>query len=483
MAKQATLLGLALLFLYSVIIQGQTSSGPGSVVAYQGHLRDAGLPANGPHDMRAALYNAETGGSRIGLVATNYAVMVNNGLFSTRFDFGPSVFNGEARWLELAVRRVGIPDFTALLPRQAINPVPYAQFAMTPAGPKGEAGPQGIPGPQGSKGDTGATGAVSNAHPFLVSAQHFLGATEVCVMFNEKVDPASATNTQNYCIGSGTSFIYRVGLLSDGTSAVLSVDRPQTNRIAVFVQNIKNLNGDSMSLCHWTLCSLPILNALDVGTKNNSGKFIDPLVPGHAIPLTPKGKAIEVTAGGSGIWGNADGFHFVYLPVTGDFDYWVRVESLKQIDNGSSMAGLMAREKFAASSRHVDTLVTRTGTMNVWVCDYRSVEGGPTASWPGELSRTDLAAAFPNVWLRLKRTGNTFTAYRSIDGVTWSERAKISPTPAYPATLYIGLCTSAGNNDGVQTTTARFQDMQLMGPGGSLLTERETSDGFLPLKE
>jgi hypothetical protein len=132
--------------------------------AYQGQLRDANQPANGSYDLRAILYNSDVGGSQIGPVVTKPAFPIVDGVFTTDLDFGAGAFNGESRWLELAVRRTGVAGFTTLDPRQPIRPAPYAQFALTPAGPKGErgdkgdpgaAGIQGLPGP---KGDTGATG-------------------------------------------------------------------------------------------------------------------------------------------------------------------------------------------------------------------------------------------------------------------------------------------------------------------------------------
>ncbi len=105
----------------------------------------------------------------MGPINTNLAVQVVDGFFTTQFDFGSSAFTGEARFLELEIRPTGGGAFSLLTPRQALTPAPYALFAMTPAGPKGdqgEAGPQGLAGPagtvgpKGDKGDVGAQGPV-----------------------------------------------------------------------------------------------------------------------------------------------------------------------------------------------------------------------------------------------------------------------------------------------------------------------------------
>ncbi len=57
---------------------------------------------------------------------------VANGLFTTALDFGNSAFNGDARWLEIAVRTNGSSGiFGTFLPRQKISPSPYATYAAT----------------------------------------------------------------------------------------------------------------------------------------------------------------------------------------------------------------------------------------------------------------------------------------------------------------------------------------------------------------
>ena len=104
-----------------------------SAINYQGRLNDAGLPANGWFDVRFSLYDALSSVIQVGPVLTNRAVAVNDGFFSATLDFGPNVFTGAARWLEIAVRTNGNGSFTLLNPRQPMNPVPYALFASNAA--------------------------------------------------------------------------------------------------------------------------------------------------------------------------------------------------------------------------------------------------------------------------------------------------------------------------------------------------------------
>ena len=52
---------------------------------------------------------------------------ISNGLFTAQLNFGSTAFTGAARWLEIGVRTNGSPgDFTAVNPRQALLPTPYA---------------------------------------------------------------------------------------------------------------------------------------------------------------------------------------------------------------------------------------------------------------------------------------------------------------------------------------------------------------------
>lgn len=132
---------------------------------YQGQLRENGDPANGAYDVRFVLYDAESGGGQQGPALVKSGVSVSNGLFGASLDFGSGMFNGSARWLEIAVRSSGGESYAALKPRQALTPAPMALYALTPAGPQGPPGVQGLPGPTGLQGLTGATGTQGPAGP------------------------------------------------------------------------------------------------------------------------------------------------------------------------------------------------------------------------------------------------------------------------------------------------------------------------------
>jgi hypothetical protein len=137
----------------------------GTSFTYQGKLTDGGAPANGNYDIRFIMYDAESGGSQVGNTIQKTNVPVTNGLFTVDLDFGTtlvvptpspaaspspsvsptvtavptayvaSVFDGNARWLEIAVRPGGSGNApTVLSPRQPVSPVPYAFYAKAAGG-------------------------------------------------------------------------------------------------------------------------------------------------------------------------------------------------------------------------------------------------------------------------------------------------------------------------------------------------------------
>ncbi len=102
----------------------------GNAFTYQGRLIDDSAPANGLYDLRFILFDAESGGAQVGPTVEKANVIVTNALFTTELDFGAASFDGNARWLEIAIRpgdEAG--TYTVLSPRQPITPVPYALFA------------------------------------------------------------------------------------------------------------------------------------------------------------------------------------------------------------------------------------------------------------------------------------------------------------------------------------------------------------------
>jgi hypothetical protein len=156
------LLLILLLFLVSLpasIAHAEVDTNVTTLFTYQGSLFEQDEPVTGFYDLQFSLFDALTAGNALGNPVEHIAVSVKGGVFTVGLDFG-AAFNGQSRFLELAVRVTGSEEtYTTLAPRQPLTVVPYALYALnSPPGAQGPAGPQGEQGNKGDKGDTGNQG-------------------------------------------------------------------------------------------------------------------------------------------------------------------------------------------------------------------------------------------------------------------------------------------------------------------------------------
>jgi hypothetical protein len=98
---------------------------------YQGRLQQGGLPADGLYDFEFQLFDAASSGVMLGDTVSLNDVAVANGAFAVNLDFGPGLFDGSRRWLEINVRESGQAGYTRLAPRQEIQANPYALHALS----------------------------------------------------------------------------------------------------------------------------------------------------------------------------------------------------------------------------------------------------------------------------------------------------------------------------------------------------------------
>lgn len=116
-------IGLQLIVSHSAVAQVALTN----EFTYQGRLQIDGSPLNDSADFEFTLWDAETGGNQIGSLLEANNLDIVDGVFTVVLDFGVIAFNGDARWLEVAVRSpAGVGGFTTLSPRQALSAAPYA---------------------------------------------------------------------------------------------------------------------------------------------------------------------------------------------------------------------------------------------------------------------------------------------------------------------------------------------------------------------
>lgn len=168
---------------------------------------------------------------------------------------------------------------------------------------------------------------------------------------------------------------------------------------------------------------------------------------------SPTGSASGTTASlilegsGADIWGSADAFRFAYQTLTGDGSIVTRVASLNGV-TGWTKAGVMMRESLSPDSRQALMLVSA----------WQGLAFQRRVSTAGASTSTSGGGGAAPAWVRLTRTGNTFSAYRSVDGSTWTLVGTDSIT--MPSTVYVGVAVTSHLNGTLAAAT--FADTALV---------------------
>jgi hypothetical protein len=117
---------------------GQPAFSQETAFTYQGRLADNNAPATGTYDVRFGLFDTNGVAILTPQAPAGYVlipgVLVSNGLFIAKVDFGTGAFDGSPRMLDVSVRTNGASTFPTMTPRQALNPTPYAMMAAAVGG-------------------------------------------------------------------------------------------------------------------------------------------------------------------------------------------------------------------------------------------------------------------------------------------------------------------------------------------------------------
>lgn len=299
------------------------------------------------------------------------------------------------------------------------------------------------------------------------------GTLDIGVGFNKTVD-ASAGQIANYSVSGGTIAsltVYTNRFTADSQnplamvlrqSVLLKVTGLSGNSGVLTVNNITDTFGNKLSSTNvpFTASTMAwgVVGANQLGGTN------------AVVPVAPNG--FDVYSDGIAEWGNYDETTFVYEQVTGDFDKKLRVE----YQDGSSQwarAGLIVRDVTNFGVDAATQQGSQPGNTPVAPYDgkagrYQKIHvnpvgatlGGPgnpgNAAWEGNrrldtgsgcttaLTGVNSIPQYPNAWCRLKRVGQTFTIFRSDDGVNWINLGSTTwgvddATKALmPATVYVG---------------------------------------------
>jgi hypothetical protein len=272
-----------------------------------------------------------------------------------------------------------------------------------------------------------------------------IGTTTLRVTFSEPVRAPFATAVANYTISPPRAV----------TSARFGV-----------ASNIVELTLDSLS--YGTTYTLTVRNVQDTAQTPNA-IATDSRIQFTALEYAPtrvgeppvagavfQGAAfIDITGSGK-IGGSRDDFEFAYQVATGDFDRRVRVTAFTPTDPFAS-AGLVARASLDPTSAFAGLLTTPAQVGSFFM--HRPSPGAES------VRSGQYPPGYPNTWLRLARSGNSFRGYASWDGITWTELGRA--TVSMPSAIYLGLAVSSMDEE--RPATVEFRDPGV-GNGGATST-------------
>jgi fibronectin type 3 domain-containing protein len=223
------------------------------------------------------------------------------------------------------------------------------------------------------------------------------------------------------------------------------------------VTNLVNNNFTDPELMNGTNCYY-VVSAVNAGGEgaNSTEVTVNPPYPWMSCEIGAGGGGASFSNGvfsvggsGSDIWGTADACRFVYMPVTGNCTIVARVVAVENTDPWSK-AGVMIRASLDANAANAFMAVTPSNGVTF---QYRSSADGNSAN----NNTTDLSAPY---WVRLVRSGNSFSGYRSTNGVNWTQQGS-STTISMASTVYVGLAVTAHNSSALCTAT--FDNVTLPG--------------------
>jgi hypothetical protein len=277
-----------------------------------------------------------------------------------------------------ATKRAYFPLFTSF----SANSLHDAQVALTVSSST-------VPSPDFTVSVTPAMSALQagNSASFTITATPENGFSSAVALSAPSLPAGvTATFTPDSISGAATSSL---------TLATSASTLPGTYIIPV--------TATSGSLSHTTDISLTVSSAgvqftdLDIGNPGTAGTF------------SANGGTFTVGGSGSDIFGTVDQFNYVYQSATGDFTVIAHVDTQTNTDVWAK-SGVMIRSTTADNAAFAGVFATPGHGVAMIV---RTADGGGTA---------DLGQAQQNVpvWVKLQRSGNTFTGSASPDGVNWT---------------------------------------------------------------
>ena len=195
-----------------------------------------------------------------------------------------------------------------------------------------------------------------------------------------------------------------------------------------YVVTAVNIGGESAESSSVSVLPYPWLTQ-DVGTGGLAGSaFVS-------------NGTFFVDGSGADIWDSSDAFRYVYTQLSGNCTLVARVTGVEDTDPWAK-ACIMIRSSLAGGAPNAMVCVTPGNGISF---QWRSTTDGISYS-------SNTQGLVSPYWIKLVRSGNIFTAYRSSDGTNWTQQG--SPqTISMGSTAYVGLAVTAHNSSLVCSAT------------------------------
>jgi hypothetical protein len=341
--------------------------------------------------------------------------------------------------------------------------------------------------PQGTIQYTDYTGTAGSDYSYAVSATGAGGTGPESNVISAVAPSLSAPFIENsvfvpYVVGTvGAPLSYQVhvsglaifgasglppGLTIDPASGLISGMPTQGGSFQAVISASNSAGTDS-----WPFQFTIAGGALPAGMQQTDIGFLE--APG--IAGTNGASTITNTGTGAELGVVCDILHFAYYQLTGDGTIVVNLNSVVTANPTTALSttGIMMRNTLTCDSLMIDNHAGIGGATSVG-SSFRNASNSGGMDYLDASSAGGPSVTLP-AYLKLARSGNTFTASSSPDGVTWTQFA--SPTIAMNPTIYVGLEVLPDDDSPTNTSTGVYSDLAISSASPSLIDSPGNASG------
>lgn len=160
------------------------------------------------------------------------------------------------------------------------------------------------------------------------------------------------------------------------------------------------------------------------------------------------GEQFQIVGDGTDTYGSSNEYSAIYLPGAESSGTVARVQVTGQQETSDwAKAGIMVRNDITASGTSPGYLIVAVTPGHGYVVQWDSDGNGTLDSNSAPPDQGTGTAKYPS-WLKLTRSGSSYTGWYSTDGTTWTEIATVD-VPGVAATQDVGMFMTS-HNSGVQ---------------------------------